>query len=98
MQGYLRRRIPLWVRRAVTMTPALVVLAAGVNPSRTLIVSQVILSFGIPFALVPLVVFCRNRQLMGSLVNRASTTAVAAVVVVVIVGLNGFLLWRTLLG
>jgi len=98
MQGYLRRRVPLWVRRAVTMTPALVVLAAGVNPSRTLIVSQVILSFGIPFALVPLVLFCRNRQLMGSLVNRASTTAVAAVVVVVIVGLNGFLLWRTLLG
>jgi manganese transport protein len=97
MQGYLRRRIPLSVRRAVTMTPALVVLAVGVNPSRALIISQVILSFGIPFALVPLLLFCRDRRLMGALVNRRSTTVVAAAVVILIVILNGFLLWRTLL-
>jgi manganese transport protein len=97
MQGYLRRRIPLSVRRAVTMTPALVVLAVGVNPSRALVISQVILSFGIPFALVPLLVFCRDRRLMGALVNRPSTTVVAAAVVTLIVILNGFLLWRTLL-
>ena len=97
MQGYLRRRIPLSVRRAVTMTPALVVLAVGVNPSRALIISQVILSFGIPFALVPLLLFCRDRRLMGALVNRRSTTFVAAAVVILIVILNGFLLWRTLL-
>jgi len=98
MQGYLRRRIPLLVRRAVTMAPALIVLAVGVNPSRTLVISQVILSFGIPFALVPLLMFCRDRRLMGALVNRPATTAVATVVVALIVALNGFLLWRALLG
>jgi manganese transport protein len=79
------------------MTPALVVLAVGVNPSRALIISQGIHSFGIPFALVPLLLFCRDRRLMGTLVNRRSTTVVAAAVVILIVILNGFLLWRTLL-
>ena len=74
------------------------VLAVGVNPSRTLVISQVILSFGIPFALVPLLMFCRDRRLMGALVNRPTTTAVATVVVALIVALNGFLLWRVLLG
>jgi len=96
MQGYLRRRIPVFLRRAVTMAPALLALALGVNPSRALVISQVILSFGIPFALIPLVVFCRDRALMGSLVNRRGTTMAATAVVGLIVSLNGFLLWRTL--
>lgn len=96
MQGYLRRRIPVFLRRAVTMAPALLALGVGVNPSRALVISQVLLSFGIPFALVPLLVFCRDRRLMGSLVNRPATTAVAGAVVGLIVSLNGFLLWRTL--
>jgi manganese transport protein len=77
------------------MVPALAILAIGLNPSRTLVLSQVILSFGIPFALIPLLMFCRNRKLMGTLVNRRSTTAVAIVIVVVILALNCFLLQQT---
>ena len=79
------------------MAPALLIVAIGVNPAKALILSQVVLSFGIPFALIPLVLFCRNRSLMGGLVNRRSTTAAAVVVTVVIVGLNVFLLQQTLL-
>ena len=98
MQGFIQRRIPLTLRRAVTMVPALIIAAVGVNPSKALILSQVVLSFGIPFALIPLVMFCRNRDLMGTLVNRRSTTAAAVVVTAVIVSLNFFLLEQTLLG
>ena len=78
MQGFIRRRIPIFLRRAVTMAPALVVLAIGASPSHALVLSQVFLSFGIPFALVPLVLFTRNRDLMGGLVNRRVTTAAAS--------------------
>jgi manganese transport protein len=77
------------------MTPALIVLAIGLNPSRSLVISQVVLSFGIPFALIPLLIFCRNRGIMGALVNHRLTTAVAAVVVALIVSLNVFLLYQT---
>jgi manganese transport protein len=80
------------------MLPALLVLAIGVNPTRALVASQVVLSFGIPFALVPLVLLTRNRELMGSLVNRAQTTMAAAGVALLIIALNGFLLYRTFLG
>jgi manganese transport protein len=80
------------------MTPALVVLALGVDPARSLVISQVVLSFGIPFALIPLVLFCRDRTLMGVLVNRRPTTAVAVVVATVIVCLNVFLLEQTFFG
>jgi manganese transport protein len=97
MQGFIRRRIPLFVRRAVTMTPALLIIAAGVDPTRALVVSQVVLSFGIPFALIPLLWFCRDRRLMGSLVNRGVTTVAAVVVTTMIVSLNLFLLEQTLL-
>ncbi len=92
MQGFLRRRIPLVLRRAITMAPALLVLAAGVDPTRALVLSQVVLSFGIPFALVPLVLLTRSADVMGALVNRPVTTAVAWVVAAVISGLNAFLL------
>ena len=97
MQGFVRRRIPLFLRRAVTMAPALVIIAIGVDASRALILSQVVLSFGIPFALIPLLWFCRDRSLMGVLVNRRSTTIVAVAITVLIVGLNAFLLQQTLL-
>src|SRR3954453_6256518 len=80
MQGFIRRRIPLWVRRVVTMIPAFVVIALGLDPSRTLVISQVVLSFGIPFALIPLVVFTSRKDLMGPLVNRRVTTLAACVV------------------
>jgi manganese transport protein len=95
MQGFLQRQIPLFLRRSITMAPALLILAIGLNPSRTLVLSQVILSFGIPFALIPLLLFCRNRGLMGNLVNRRETTALAVVVIGVIVALNCFLLEQT---
>ena len=98
MQGYINRQIPLFVRRVVTMLPALIVLAIGVNPSSALVLSQVALSFGIPFALIPLVIFCRNRELMGDLVNRRATNLAAYAVVCVIVSLNVFLLYDTILG
>ncbi|HEY4868354.1 MAG TPA: Nramp family divalent metal transporter [Candidatus Dormibacteraeota bacterium] len=92
MQGFIERRIPLFLRRAITMAPALVVLAVGVDASRALVLSQVVLSFGIPFALVPLLLFCRDRGLMGELVNRRVTTVAATVIVALIVALNLFLL------
>jgi manganese transport protein len=97
MQGFINRRIPLFVRRFVTMVPALVIIAIGVDPSRALVLSQVVLSFGIPFALIPLVLFCRDRTLMGELVNRRSTTIAAWIVAGAIISLNVFLLQQTLL-
>jgi manganese transport protein len=96
MQGFVDRRIPVFARRAITMAPSLILLAIGLNPSRALVISQVALSFGIPFALVPLVMFTRNRRLMGELVNRRGTTIAAVVVALLIIALNGFLLVQTL--
>jgi manganese transport protein len=98
MQGFINRQIPLFLRRLITMAPALIILAIGVNPSRSLVISQVVLSFGIPFALIPLLIFCRNRGVMGELVNHRLTTAVATVVVALIVSLNVFLLYQTFFG
>jgi len=96
MQGFLRRGIPVWVRRLVTMLPSLVVIGAGFDPTRTLVISQVVLSFGLPFAVVPLVLFTRRRDLMGDLTNRRATTAVAAFVAALIVALNLYLIYETL--
>ena len=96
MQGFIRRRIPIVVRRLVTMAPAFIVIGLGVDPSRTLVLSQVVLSFGIPFALVPLVRFTSNRDLMRTLVNARTTTVAAVVVAAMIIALNAFLLFQTL--
>jgi manganese transport protein len=95
MQGFIRRQIPIWVRRLVTMLPAFIVIGIGLDPSRTLVMSQVILSFGIPFALIPLVMFTSRRDVMGTLVNRRATIAAAIVVAALISGLNLFLLAQT---
>ncbi|MCW2985473.1 MAG: divalent metal cation transporter, partial [Conexibacter sp.] len=95
MQGFIARTVPLAARRAVTMTPALIVLAIGVDPTKALVISQVVLSFGIPFALVPLVLLTRRRDVMGALVNRPFTTALAGVVAAIISSLNLFLLIDT---
>jgi manganese transport protein len=97
MQGFIRRRIPVLVRRIVTMLPALVVIALGVDPSRTLVISQVVLSFGIPFALIPLVMFTSRADLMGVLANSRGTTVAASIVAGLIVSLNVFLLAQTFL-
>ena len=98
MQGFIARTIPLVLRRLVTMTPALSVLAVGLDPSRSLVISQVVLSFGIPFALVPLVLLTRRRDIMGALVNRRLTTVVASIVAAAIIALNAFLLYETFFG
>ncbi len=95
MQGFIRRQIPIGVRRLVTMAPAFVVIGLGADPSRTLVISQVALSFGIPFALVPLVRFTSSRELMGALVNAKATTVAAALVAGLIISLNVFLLVQT---
>jgi manganese transport protein len=97
MEGFIRRRIPVFARRAITMAPALILIAAGFSPTRALVLSQVFLSFGIPFALVPLVLFTRDRAVMGDLVNRRLTDAAAIAVTAVIVGLNLYLLSTALL-
>jgi len=96
MQGFIRRRIPLVVRRLVTLAPALIVIAAGVDPTRALVISQVVLSFGIPFALIPLVLLTRRRDVMGALVNSRVVTVAAAAVATVITGLNVTLIALTL--
>jgi len=98
MQGFVRRSIPLLLRRAVTMTPALVILAFGVDPTRALVISQVLLSFGIPFALVPLVILTSNRAVMGNFVNHRVTTVAAWAISAVIVSLNGYLVFGTFAG
>jgi len=98
MQGFLHRQIPIWLRRVVTMAPAIVVIAMGLDPTRTLVISQVILSFGLPFALVPLVLFTSRRDLMGGLVNGTGTTALTGALVALIIALNLFLLYRIAAG
>jgi manganese transport protein len=99
MQGFIRRSIPLWLRRAITMLPTLVIIGIGADPTQTLVISQVVLSFGIPFALVPLVMFTSNRKIMGDvLVNRKFTTVIATGIAALILSLNFFLLWDVFIG
>ena len=98
MQGFLRRNIPIWIRRSITILPALLVIILGLEPTRTLVISQVILSFGIPFALVPLILFTRRQDVMGELVNHRLTTVLASVVAGLIIALNLFLLSQTFFG
>ncbi len=98
MQGFIHRQVPVWVRRLVTMAPALVVIALGLDPTRTLVISQVVLSFGLPFALIPLVLFTNRRDLMGTLVNHRGTTLVMIGMTSAIVLLNLVLIYRVLGG
>jgi manganese transport protein len=98
MQGFLHLEIPVWIRRVVTMIPSLIVIFIGLDPTTTLVYSQVILSFGLPFAIIPLVMFTSDRKIMGVLVNRRITTIMASVVAGLIVLLNIFLLVTTFSG
>ena len=98
MQGFLRWEIPVWIRRTATMVPALIVILIGLDPTRTLIISQVVLSFGLPFAIIPLVMFTSRRKLMKTLVNRWTTTLAAILVTAVIVSLNIYLLFQIFTG
>jgi manganese transport protein len=98
MQGFIGRRIPLFVRRGLTMLPALVVLEFGLPPTASLVISQVVLSFGIPFALVPLVVLTRRADVMGPFVNHRVTTAATCCIVSMIIVLNAYLLYASFAG
>ncbi len=98
MQGFIKRNIPIWLRRAVTIIPSLLVIGFGLDPTRTLVISQVILSFGLPFAVVPLIIFTRNRDAMGVLTNHRVTTAIATLIAFLIILLNMYLLYQTFFG
>src|SRR6266851_8632044 len=95
MQGFVGFTIPIWLRRLVTMIPAVLVAAIGFNPTSTLVISQVVLSFVLPLPVITLVMFTRRRDLMGSLVNKAITTWAAIACSVVILSLNVWLLYST---
>ena len=98
MQGYIKRRIPIYLRRFITIIPPLAIIFLGVNPTYALVMSQVVLSFGIAFALIPLIVFTSNKKIMGKLVNHNITQFVAWVIASLIVVLNIFLLYQTIMG
>ena len=98
MQGFIERRIPIFLRRAITLAPALVVLGIGIDPTKALVISQVVLSFGIPFALVPLLLLAKRKDLMGALANPGWLSAFAGVLAAVIIALNLFLLEQVFIG
>jgi manganese transport protein len=98
MQGFIQRRIPIFLRRAITLAPALIVLAIGLNPTDALVMSQVVLSFGIPFALVPLLLIARRRDVMGPLANPPWLSAIAGTLAGMIIALNVFLLQQVFFG
>ena len=96
MAGFIRFRIPMFLRRAITMVPALIVLAVGVSPTSALVLSQVVLSFGIPFALIPLVMLTSRRDVMGEHVNRGLTRLLAWGCAGLITALNVFLILQAI--
>lgn len=98
MSGFMNWNIPLMARRLITMIPALVVLAIGLNPTEALVYSQIVLSFGIPFALIPLIIITRDKRIMGEMVNQRITTAAVCVVAAIISCLNVYLLYDTFTG
>jgi manganese transport protein len=98
MQGFIQRRIPIFLRRAITLAPALIVIGIGLDPTDALVMSQVVLSFGIPFALIPLLLIARKRDVMGSMVNPGWLTAIASVLGGLIIALNLFLLQQVFFG
>lgn len=98
MQGFVGFSIPLWLRRALTMLPAFIVIWLGLDPTKTLVLSQVVLSFGVPFALVPLLLFTARRDIMGVLVSKTYTTVAGWAIASLIIALNIYLLWGVFTG
>ncbi len=98
MQGFLQRRIKVWIRRLVTIAPSMAVILMGLDPTRTLVISQVVLSFGLPFAIIPLIVFTRRKDVMGELVNSAAVTVLAGIVAALILALNIYLIYQVFTG
>lgn len=95
MQGFVGFRIPVWIRRVATMIPALIAIALGLDPTRTLVISQVVLSFTLPVPVITLIMFTRNRQVMGALVNRPATNVLAIMCATLILAMNVVLLYQT---
>jgi manganese transport protein len=98
LKGFLNRRIPIWLRRVITMGPSFVIILAHLDPTRSLVISQVVLSFSLPLALIPLVMFTGKRSLMGNLVNSTATKALIVLTTVIIIALNVYLLYGTFTG
>lgn len=98
MQGFIHRQIPAWIRRLVTMVPSVLVIVLGIDPTRALVLSQVVLSFALPFPVIPLIFFTRRKDLMGVLVNKPVTTIAGGLAAAVILGLNVYLLYQTFAG
>jgi manganese transport protein len=98
MGGFLHRQIATWIRRLVTVIPPMTIIMLGLDPTRSLVLSQVVLSFGLPFAVIPLILFTRRRDIMGELVNRKATTIAVSGVAVIIIALNLFLLYQIFVG
>jgi manganese transport protein len=96
MQGFLHKHIPVWLRRAVTIIPSIFVISIGLDPTRTLVISQVILSFGLPFAIIPLIIFTKKKELMGILVNKKFTTFITYIIAALIIALNLYLVYQIL--
>ena len=96
MQGFLHKHIPVWLRRLVTLIPSMVVIGIGLDPTRTLVISQVILSFGLPFAIIPLIIFTKNKKTMGVLVNKKITNFIILIIAALIISLNIYLVYQVL--
>ena len=98
MDGFLHFRVNVWLRRAVTIIPALIVIGLGLDPLQILVMSQVSLSFQLPLAMIPLILFTNNKTIMGEYANRKITTILAFIAAAVIIGLNALLVWQTITG
>ena len=96
MQGFLHKHIPVWLRRLITLIPSMIVIAIGLDPTRTLVISQVILSFGLPFAIIPLIMFTKNKKYMGVLVNKKITNFIISIIATLIIALNIYLVYQVL--
>jgi len=96
MQGFLHKHIPVWLRRLVTIIPSIIVIAIGLDPTRTLVISQVVLSFGLPFAIIPLIIFTKKKDIMGILVNKKITTFIVYIIAALIIALNLYLIYQVL--
>ncbi len=98
MQGFMDFEIPVWLRRLITMVPSIAIIALGIDPTKALVISQVLLSFGLPFAIIPLISFTSDKRLMGVLVNKKATKILAILVAGIIIALNVYLLSVTFMG
>jgi manganese transport protein len=98
MGGFLHFHINVWLRRAITILPALIVIGLGLDPLQILVLSQVSLSFQLPLAMIPLILFTKDKTIMGEYANRKITTILAFIAAAVIIGLNALLVWQTITG